>query len=90
MLQNYAFDNVRDAFAAVGRVLEDLVKFLPLDDRYRIFLVLEQIGDGTKINIVGFILEPMDLDKMLVHSIRLMQHTYGPANLNGLGENYAC
>ena len=63
VLDDDAFEHVGDVLAAIGRGLEEVEDLLPLDDRDRVLLLLEQPPDGGLVRAIGFVLEPVDLDR---------------------------
>src|SRR6267154_2101249 len=72
-LQHDCFQYIGSILGFIGRVLEHLIEFLHLDELDRIFLVLEEDGNGLAADLVGFILESVDFLAMLKHSIVLFQ-----------------
>ena len=59
-----ALDHVGDVLAPIAGVFEEVERFLPLDDRERIALLFEQLADGLVVHAVGFVLQPVDLDRV--------------------------
>src|SRR4051794_15816052 len=74
VLEDDALDDVGDALAAVRRVLEDLVEFLPLDHVQRILRVFEKLLDALEVDLVGFVLEPVDLDEARIYPARVAEY----------------
>src|SRR5437667_426724 len=64
VLQHDALDDVRDVLASVGRVLQVLVDLLPLDDRDRVLLLLEETRNGRAQDGVPFVLQSIDVDAL--------------------------
>src|SRR5512145_2459750 len=65
ILERHAFQDVGRVLGAVGRGLERLVDLLPLEDRDRILLVLEQVSDRVAADAVRLVLQGVHLDAML-------------------------
>ena len=64
VLDDDAFEDVGDVLAAVGGVLEEVEHLLPLHHDDRIALLVEQLADRLLVDAVGFVLEPVDLDRV--------------------------
>ena len=64
VLDHDALEDVGDVLAAIGGVLEEVERLLPLDHDDRIALVVEQPADRLLVDAVGFVLEPVDLDRV--------------------------
>ena len=62
MFHDDVFEEVGHVLTAVGGVLEQVEDLLPLHDRDRIALFVEELSDGFLMNAVGFVLETVDLD----------------------------
>src|SRR5512134_4066906 len=77
ILQRHAFQDVRRVLAPVGGGLEGLVDLLPLEDRHRVLLVLEQERDGVPADPVCLVLEGAHLDAMLVDAVPLPRGEVG-------------
>ena len=60
VLDDDAFEQVGDVLAAVGRRLEEVEDLLPLDDRDRIALLVEELDDAVLVNAIGFVFELAD------------------------------
>ena len=65
-LQHDALDHVDHVFAAIGDRLHRLVQLLPLDHLDGVLGALEQGGELVAKQAVGFVLEPVHLDGVLV------------------------
>jgi hypothetical protein len=57
VLHDDTIEHVGNVLAEVGRILEKIQDLLPLDDRDRVALLLEQPPDGGLVRPVGFVLE---------------------------------
>ena len=64
VLDHDALEDVGDVLAAVGRVLEEVERLLPLHHDDRIALFVEQPADRLLVDAIGFVLEPVDLDRV--------------------------
>src|SRR5215470_14243757 len=67
-LEDDSLDHVRHVLAAVGDRLEGLVDLLPLDDLDRVGLGLEQLGQALAQQLVGAVLQPVHLHRVLVEA----------------------
>src|SRR5438034_548621 len=67
-LEDDPFDDVRHVLAAVGDDLHRLVDLLPLDDLDGIARLVEERGQAVTQQVVGAVLEPVDLDGVLVEA----------------------
>src|SRR5881227_7440 len=65
-LEDDSLDHVRHVLAAVGDRLQRLVDLLPLDDLDGVGLRLEQLGQAVAQQLVGDVLQPVDLYRVLV------------------------
>ncbi|EAU62856.1 hypothetical protein STIAU_8438 [Stigmatella aurantiaca DW4/3-1] len=61
MLQDHAFDDVGDAVALVRGRLDQVVDFLPLDDRQRVHAALEEPAHARAQRLVRLGLQPLDV-----------------------------
>ena len=73
VLDDQAFDDVRDILAAIRRTLEDVENFLPLQHEDGIRLVREQSADGRLVNAVRFVLQTVDLHCRVCHTMATLQ-----------------
>ena len=73
MLDHDAFEHVGDVLAAVGGVLEEVERLLPLHDRQRIVFVVEQLADRLLMDAVGLVLETVDLDGVAEDALVLLE-----------------
>src|SRR5262245_29266565 len=73
VLDYHAFEKVRHVLAPIGRGFQEVECFLPLDDRDRVALVLEETGDRLLVNAVGFVLEAIDLDRIGDDTLALLE-----------------
>lgn len=62
VLEGDALDDSRDVLAHVGGLLEQLVHIAPLDHFQCIHAALEQVGQGLARDLVGLVLQAIDLD----------------------------
>ena len=62
MPQDDTLQHVRHVFGAVGGLLQLLVDLAPLDDLRGARLVLEELRDRLAVEVVGDVLQPVDLD----------------------------
>src|SRR5918992_358946 len=62
-----ALDHVGDVLACVDSGLEQRVDVLPLDDRHRVGAVREELGNRLARDAIALVLEPMDLDPVLLN-----------------------
>src|SRR5512141_825283 len=72
-LQDDLLEDVRDVLAAVGRFLEDLVDLLPLQERARVLLRVEERADRDPVQAVGLVLETVDLDADLENGLPVLE-----------------
>src|SRR5204863_3571184 len=80
-LQDDPFDDVRHVLAAVGDDLHRLVDLLPLDDLDGIALLVEERSQAVAQQVVGAVLQPVDLDRVLVKTrIHVAQAADGPVH----------
>jgi hypothetical protein len=75
MLQDDAFDGVADSLATVGAVLQDLKKFLHLDDGNRVARTLKELCNPLIVSFISLVLEGLNVEKVLLHALGLLQHT---------------
>src|SRR3954462_13023915 len=68
-----ALDDVGDVLAAIGGLLEEIERFLPLDDDDRIAFLVEQPDDRLLMDAVGFVLEPIDFDAVRPNAFDLLE-----------------
>ena len=66
VLDDDAFEDVGAVLAAVGGFFEQVEHFLPLDDGDGVLLFFEQPAQRFVVDVVGGVLEPVDLDGELV------------------------
>ena len=71
LLEGDALEHVRDALASVDRLLERLEDVLPADHDHRVDAVREELRDGGAADLVGLVLEPVDLDQVPARSMPL-------------------
>ena len=81
VLDHDAFEDVGDVLAAVGRLFEEVERFLPLHDHDRIALVVEQPADRLLMDAVGFVLEPVDLDGVAEDALAAAPERRAPGGL---------
>src|SRR5262245_47120956 len=67
VLDDDAFEDVRDVFTPVGGSLQEVEDFLPLDDGDRIALLFEEPAHGLLVRPVRFVLQAVDFDGRLRH-----------------------
>src|SRR6185436_16181349 len=67
-LEDDSLDDVGDVLAAIGDRLEGLVDLLPLDHLNRVGMGVEQIGQAVAQQLVGAVLQPVDLHRVLVEA----------------------
>src|SRR5215475_4682093 len=67
-LEDDPLDHVGDVLAPVGDDLHRLVDLLPLDHLDRIALLVEELGKAVAQQGVGEVLQPVDLDGVLVEA----------------------
>src|SRR6185503_2862684 len=80
-LQNDSLDHVGDVLAAVGDDLHRLVDLFPLDDLDGIAALVEERGQAVAQQVVGAVLEPVDLDRVRVEArIHVAQAADGPVH----------
>src|SRR5437762_10914422 len=80
-LEDDPFDDVRHVLAAVGDDLHRLVDLLPLDDLDGIALLVEERSQAVAQQVVGAVLQPVDLDRVLVKTrIHVAQAADGPVH----------
>ena len=60
VLDDDAFEKIRDVLASIGRRFEKVQNLLPLDHDNRISLLVEQRDDRILVHAVGFALELID------------------------------
>ena len=65
VLDDDAFEHVGHVFRAVGRIFEQVERFLPLHHHDRIVLFIEQPHHRFLMPPIGFVLEPVDFDGMV-------------------------
>jgi hypothetical protein len=73
VLDRDPLDDVGDVLASVDRRLEHGVDVLPLDHFDRVTAVGEQIGDRLARQLVALVLEPVDLDPVLLEALEAAQ-----------------
>ena len=73
VLDRDPFDDVGDVLALVDRGLEVRVDVLPLDDLDRVAAIGEQVGDRLAGELVALVLEPVDLDPVLLETLEAAQ-----------------
>src|SRR5574337_270416 len=61
MFEDDRLHDVSDILAAVGHCFQQFVNLLPLGHLEDRSLSLEQVGDGTPIQIICLVLQPIDL-----------------------------
>src|SRR6185436_12986139 len=65
-LEDDSLDDVGDVLAAIGDRLEGLVDLLPLDHLDGVGLGVEELGQAVAQQLVGAVLQPVDLHRVLV------------------------
>ena len=66
LLDGDGLDRVRDLLEGVGRGLELLDDLLELHHGDRVVVAAEQLGQQPAVDLVGLVLEAVDLDPVLV------------------------
>src|SRR4051812_37096843 len=70
VLDDDALERVHRGLGRVDRVLEPLEDVLPADHHHRVDPALEQRRDGFAQDPVALVLEPVDLDRVVVHVLQ--------------------
>src|SRR5919199_1852990 len=65
VLHDDRLEDVRGVLARVDGLLELLVDVLPADDRDRVLLGAEELGDGATVEVVALVLEGAELDQLV-------------------------
>src|ERR687888_2054538 len=73
VLDDDPLDDVGDVLAAVDRLLEQVVNLPPLDDLDRVRVAVEQTRDRRPPDLVALVLEPVDLDPVLLEVVESPQ-----------------
>ena len=73
MLENDGLKDIGCVFGFVGCQLQYFVKFLHLDELNGVFFMLEELADGFAADAIGLVLEAVDFDTMIHHSLRLLE-----------------
>src|SRR3989442_9574907 len=83
VLHDDIFEKIGHVLAAIGRALQKVEDFLPLDHGNRIFLLLEQLSDRPLMRAVSLVLQAIDLHRALQDAGALLQRLDGVADLVG-------
>src|SRR4029453_5652718 len=73
VLHEDALDDVRHVLAAIRRVLEEVEDLLPLENDEGVPLLLEQQPHRRLMDVIGFVLEPVDFDGGFYQSCAAIQ-----------------
>src|SRR3954470_1863051 len=73
VLNDYSLDDLRGRLGRVDRLLEHREHVLPADHDHRVDPVGEERGDGIAGDPIALVLEPVDLDPVLVEVLELAQ-----------------
>src|SRR3954454_19558618 len=73
VLNDYSLDYLGGRLGRVDRLLEHREHVLPADHDHRVDPVGEERGDGVAGNPVAIVLEPVDLDPVLVEVLERRQ-----------------
>ena len=65
ILHDHILKRVRDVFAVISRLFQQLVDLFQLHDADGVFLVREQVADRLADDIVSDILDAIDLDAVI-------------------------
>ena len=65
MLDSYILKRVRDIFAVVRRLFEELVNLLQLQEYDRVFLIQKEVAHGIAHELIRYFLQPVDLNEVL-------------------------
>lgn len=76
ILDRDALEHVRHVLAAVEGVLQETVQILQLDDLQRRALAAEELRDGAARDRVTDVLEPVDLDDVLITLLTGLEPAY--------------
>src|SRR4051795_13780034 len=77
VLDDDALEHVRYPLAGVDRLLEPLEQVLPADHDHRIDAALEQRRDRLADDPVAVVLEPVDLDLVVIEGLEVAQPGHG-------------
>ena len=86
LLERDPLEDVRDPLAGVDRLLERLEDVLPADHDHRVDAVREQLRDGGAADLVGLVLEPVDLDQVPAEVHPVAQLVQRGGHLGGGGD----
>ena len=82
MFDDHAFDDVGDIFAAIDGVFEFLVHVFPLNHFQWIAILVEESANRTLINIIAFILQPVQLNQALRDTLGFLQDRHNLIQLH--------
>src|SRR6266536_1940293 len=73
ILDDDAFEDVGGGLGGVDRALEPQEEVPPADHDHRVDAVREQRRDGVAVDAVAVVLEPVDLDPVLLEALEAAQ-----------------
>src|SRR5512143_801361 len=73
IFEDDTFEYVGDVFRSVRGVFEQLVDVFPLDDVNGVIMIVDELAEGVAVLAVDPVLEPVDLDAVLLHAEILLR-----------------
>src|SRR5512143_1434427 len=73
IFEDDTFENVGDVFCPVRGIFKKLVDVFPLDDVDGIVMIVDELAEGVAVLAVDPVLEPVDLDAVLLHTEILLR-----------------